>query len=107
MTPSQRLSRGRKILPWALGLTLILPLAARSAQAQSQPAAQDEQATLNGRTLSVDFPGGTLLDFVHAVQKAAGGLNVIAPPGSETVRLGPASLKNVTPYNALEAARAI
>src|SRR5262249_35067014 len=97
----------------AMALTLACILAAgamaQSAQTQpqQQPQAQGEQTDLAGRNFVLEFPGGTLIDYVRAVQKAAGGVNVVSAPGSEAIRLGPASLKNINVRTALETARAL
>jgi hypothetical protein len=57
--------------------------------------------------LAINFPGGSLLDYVAVVQKAAGGVNVITSPGAENVPLGAAQLANINVYTAFEAARAL
>ncbi|MFO0984766.1 MAG: hypothetical protein U1E76_24080 [Planctomycetota bacterium] len=88
--------------PAALVFALAAPLAS-SQETAAKPQAPPPQE----KTISVNFAGGTLVDYAHAVQQAAQALNVILMPGSEDVQLGPVVLKDVTPRTAFESARAL
>src|SRR5262245_30595668 len=104
MSPGQRAPRVHpRSLPFALALTLACALAGGAATAQTaqkpseaqpqqqQPPPQGEQADPGAnRTFALEFPGGTLIDYVRAVQKAVGGVNIVPAPGGEVIRLGPA-----------------
>lgn len=60
-----------------------------------------------GPTLSVAFPGGTVEDYIGALQKAAGDqpVNVVIPSVAKQVKVPEISLRNVTVYTALSAVR--
>lgn len=61
-----------------------------------------------GPTISVSFPGGTLDDYIRALQQAAGEepVNVVTPAVAKRVELPPITLRGVTTYTALAAVRA-
>jgi hypothetical protein len=58
-----------------------------------------------GPLVTVKFPGGSLRDYIGAVQKAAApaDVNVVPPPDANDVKLPEISLKGVTVRSALEA----
>jgi hypothetical protein len=109
MNLCRRSSPTLPIKTWALAFALALAFApgAARAQVQAQQNQPGDQEAEPARTFAIDFPGGTLIDFVRAVQKAAGGVNVVTSPGADQIRLGPASLKNVSVRTALEASRSL
>src|SRR5688500_8384466 len=77
------------------------------APAQQQPAAAPNVPKTSGPVVSIDFAGGTVNDFIGAVQKAAApaAVNVIRPAEAAAVPAPPISLRNVTVQTALEALR--
>lgn len=78
-----------------LGLaTLVALLVAVPARA-GQP---ESAATL----ISLDFPGGSARQYVDAIQRAAGELNIVIAPEADEVLMPPVSLKFVTPSAALD-----
>ncbi len=83
---------------------------AAPAPAQSPPEQAGSRSQLSknaGPVVSIDFPGGTINDFIKAVQKAAApaAVNVIRPAEAASVQAPPISLRNVTVKTALESLR--
>lgn len=54
-------------------------------------------------TISVDFSGGTLADFVAAVRAAGAGINIVVSPRAADVVLPPMKLQQTRVFAALEA----
>lgn len=74
-----------------LGLVLAWPAAA--------PARADQ---VDEQLISVTFAGGSAMDYVNAVRRAAGELNVLVPPVASEVDMPAVTLRRVTPAAALE-----
>lgn len=92
----------RLTIPSAIVLVASL-IDARSLTAQ-QPAAAPPPRK-EGPVISVQFPGGTLDDYIKAVQKAAAPtpVNVIRADSAGAIQLPAVILKDVSPGTALEA----
>jgi len=65
-----------------------------------QPGAPDEE--LQGVTITIDFPGGTLESYVKALSAMSAESNVVLAPGAANVPLPPFSLKGVPLQSALD-----
>lgn len=59
------------------------------------PTAQGQAASAVEPTASLDFKGGTLGDYLAAVDRAFGGSNAAVQPGLESVPVGPVKLVDV------------
>lgn len=70
-----------------------------------QPGGRSGPALPRGPLITVNFPGGTMRDYVALVQKAAAPsqVNVVQPPNAAEMKLPEISLKEVTVKSALEA----
>lgn len=81
------------------------------AQAPSQAPAKTAQPTPRPQApapeesrADIDFPGGTVAQFVEQVRRAFPGTNVVLEAGAEAVLVGPMKLLAITPADALIAA---
>lgn len=78
------------------------------AQQPGQPArAADASEEVQGPIINLEFPGGTLREYIAAVQRAAGQetVNVLVPAEAANLPLPPISMKQVSARTALEALR--
>lgn len=89
-------------------------LAAKSAEGQSQPSGGPGGKVVApapegriGPVVSVHFPGGTLEEYIGALQQAAGDkpMNVVVPASAKKVELPAITLRNVSVFTALSAVR--
>lgn len=72
---------------------------------QPRPVQAADWGKVQGPVVSLDFPGGTLREYVGAVQRAAGKdtVNVLLPAEAADLPLPPISMKDVSARTALEA----
>jgi hypothetical protein len=69
----------------------------------SPPSAQAlPEAPAEATTLSVEFPGGTIKDYIEVLAKAAPDLNVVIRPETADIPMPPVSLKGVAHSTALQ-----
>jgi hypothetical protein len=81
-------------------LGLLTPLVPARGQ-DGTPAPQPVDATF-ARTFSVEFPGGTVAEYLDAIRAAFPGVNIVGSQGLDEFTLPAISLKEVTIAGALE-----
>ena len=96
-----RPSNPRVMLP----LVVLSLLAALPAQEQTGPT--PVRADALAPRVSVQFPGGTLKDFVQAIRAVAADVNIVLPDRADKVPVPPITLRNALVMNALEAAAVV
>ncbi|MHC4414187.1 MAG: hypothetical protein ACYS0G_02765 [Planctomycetota bacterium] len=60
------------------------------------------QADETSPLISLTFGGGAVIDYVAAIQRAAGKMNIVVAPEANEVRMPPVTLHGVTPAAALD-----
>ncbi|MBI4602512.1 MAG: hypothetical protein HY721_11185 [Planctomycetes bacterium] len=75
-------------------VVFLVSLACSSVLAQQSPPVVKE--SVPSEIISFDFPGGTLVQYIEAVKRAAGELNVVVGEGADKVTMPPVALKRVT-----------
>ena len=81
-------------------LALTAPATAQSQQSRTAGATTTSQGHFEP-TIDLDFEGGTALEYIEAIQKAAGIRSVVAMPGVERVEMPPVKLTGVSMEGAL------
>jgi len=90
----------RRLIVPLIVAAIALPVCAQSATRPSVPQAASDQS--GARRADLNFQGGTLADYLKAVESAFGAANVAVSPGLEGTAIGPIDLKSVTVGDALE-----
>jgi hypothetical protein len=91
----------------SLALVLALGLAGTFSTAFGQSKDGAAASDASNKTVSIRFEGGSLADYVAAVQEAAGWVNVVVDPRASEVKVLPCELRHVSVPSALEAAGAM
>lgn len=88
------------VVLFALAITF---LSAGSSQAQNEGRAiQAQDESPDTGLISVDFPGGTITEYVNALAKAAGSLNVLISPEAADFSMPPVKLTKVSVSAAID-----
>ena len=88
------------VVLFALALTF---LSAGSTQAQNEgQATQAQNESSDTELISVDFPGGTITEYVNALAKAAGSVNVLISTEAADLSMPPVKLTKVSVSAAID-----
>lgn len=91
-------------------LAAIACITSAPAPGLAQPQAQPFDPALRGTEqprADIDFPGGTIAEYVEAVAEAFGGANAVIQPGAEDMSVAPVKLTQVRRVDALIVLQAV
>ncbi|MCI0353370.1 MAG: hypothetical protein L0Y44_10850 [Phycisphaerales bacterium] len=82
-------------------LSLMIPALAQDKAPSPPPGRQDRPAPNQIDLINLDFPGGTVPQYIQAIRKASDDVNIVVLVDFSNVSMPPVQLRDVDPWSAL------